>query len=62
MDVLNHEQVVICVWWFSADVDVHEDFIGLSQVNMSDAGTLVVVIRNIFEDKCISLVLQQWLT
>ena len=62
MDVLNHEQVVICVWWLSADVDVYEDFIGLSQVNKSDAGTLVVVIRNIFEDKYISLVLQQWLT
>ena len=66
IDVSNHKQMVIlCVWWFSADVDVHEDFIGLSQVNKTDAGSyfnLVAVIRNIFEDKYISLVLQQWLT
>ena len=47
--------MVICVRWVSADLDVHEDFIGLSQVNKTDAGTLVEIIRNIFEDEYISL-------
>lgn len=27
MDVSNHEQIVLCVRWVSADLDVHEDFI-----------------------------------
>ena len=53
MDVSNHEQVVICVRWVSADLDVHEDFVELSQVNKTDAGTSVT--RNIFEDEYISL-------
>ena len=53
MDVSNHEQVVICVRWVSADLDVHEDFVELSQVNKTDAGTLVI--RNIFEDEYIFL-------
>ena len=33
MDVSNHEQVVICVRWVSANLDVHEDYIGLSHAS-----------------------------
>ena len=54
-DVSNHEQVVICVRWVSVDFDVHEDFIGLSQVDKIDAGTLVAVIRDFFLRMNISL-------
>ena len=55
IDVSNHEQVVICVSWVSAYFDVHEDFIGLSQVDKTAAGTLAAVIRDIFLRMNISL-------
>ena len=44
-DVLNREQVVICIRWVSKTFDVHEDFIGLYKVDQIDAGTLVHVIN-----------------
>ena len=52
-DISNCEQVVACMRWLSADFDVQEDFIGLSQVNWIDAGTLVGVIkqRYLYEDE-----------
>ena len=54
-DVSNHEQVVVCVRWVNADFDIQEDFIGLSQVDQIDAGTLVGVIKDIFLRMNISL-------
>ena len=45
-DVSNREQVVICIRWVSKTFDVHEDFIGLYNVDQIDAGTLVHVIKD----------------
>ena len=55
MDMSNHEQVVVCMRWISANFEVQEDFIGLSQVDRIDAGTLVAVIKDIFLRMNISL-------
>ena len=41
MDISNREQVVVCMRWVSANFEVQEDFIELSQVDR----VLVAVIR-----------------
>ena len=53
--ISNHKQVVVCMKWVSANFKIQEDFIGLSQVDQIDAGTLVAVIKDIFLRMNISL-------
>ena len=47
-NISNHGQVVVCMRWVSAKFEVQEDFMGLSQVDRIDAGTLASVIKDIF--------------
>ena len=54
-DISNHEQVVVCMRWVSANFEIQEDFIGLSQIDQIDTGTLVAVIKHIFLRMNISL-------
>ena len=46
-DTSNREQVVICIRWVDESLEVHEDFIGLHQVDMIDAKTLTAVIIDV---------------
>ena len=46
-DITNQEQLVICIRWVDKDLNPHEDFIGLHQVDKLDATTLTKVIKDI---------------
>ena len=48
-DVLNREQIVFCVCWVDEDLHSHEDFIGLYEMEKTDATTMVnIIIKDIF--------------
>ena len=47
-DVSNQEQVIFCVRWVDEDLHSHEDFIGLYEMEKTDATTMVNVIKDIF--------------
>ena len=47
-DVSNREQVVFCVCWVDEDLHCTEDFIGLYEMEKTDATTMVNVIKYIF--------------
>ena len=46
-DITNQEQLVICIRWVDKDLNPHEDFIALHQVDKIDATTLTKVIKDI---------------
>ena len=46
-DVSNREQVVFCVPWVDEDLLSLEDFIGLYEMEKTDATTMVSVIKDI---------------
>ena len=45
-DISNCEQVVVCIHWVDDDFNVHEDFIGLYQVDSICSDSLVAVIKD----------------
>ena len=45
-DISNKEQFTICMRWVGEDLEDHEDFIGLYQVDNIDAKSLVHAIRD----------------
>ena len=45
-DSSNKEQLVICIRWVDTELEVHEDFIGLYEVDKTDADTIT---RTIFD-------------
>ena len=45
-DVSNREQVVFCVYWVDEDLHSHEDFIGLYEMEKTDAATMVKGLDN----------------
>ena len=47
-DISNREQVVFCVRWVDEDLHSHKDFIGLYEMEKTDATTMVNVIKDIF--------------
>ena len=47
-DVSNKEQVVVCIRWVDEDLQAHEEFIGLYQVESTAATVLIGVIRDVF--------------
>ena len=54
-DMLNREQVVLCLRWVSEKFEVHEEFIGLYMVESIDANTLVSVIKDVLQRLNLSL-------
>ena len=46
-DVANQEQVVICLRWVDDNFEIHEEFIGLHQVDSIAASTLTQVIKDV---------------
>ena len=46
-DVSNVEQVVICFRWVSENFEVHEDFVGLYEVESTTAERLYQVINDV---------------
>ena len=47
-DVSNVEQVVICLRWVSEKFEVHEDFVGLYEVESTKAARLHQVVIDVF--------------
>ena len=47
-DVSNKEQVVVCIRWVDDNFEVHEDFIGLYQVDSTGAEKIYHVITDVF--------------
>ena len=45
-DSSNQEQLVICIRWIDDQLEPHQDFLGLYQVDNICADTLVAVIKN----------------
>ena len=39
-DISNREQVVICIRWVDDSLEVHEEFLGLYKVALTDAKTI----------------------
>ena len=44
-DVLNTEQLVICIRWVNDDLNIHGDFVGLHPLAQADAETVAKVIK-----------------
>ena len=45
-DIANKEQFTICLRWIDKNLDDHESFIGLYQVDSIDANSLVRAIKD----------------
>ena len=48
-DVANQEQVVFCFRWIDNKLEAHEEFVGLCQVECTQAEMLVAVIHDVFK-------------
>lgn len=48
-DVSNREQVVVCFRWVDRNLEPHEEFIGLCQVEFTQASTLVATIHDVLQ-------------
>ena len=46
-DSANKEELMLCFRWVNDHLEVHEEFIGLYQISITSADTLVVVIKDI---------------
>ena len=46
-DLSGKEQVCLCIRWVDSYYKIHEDFIGFSQVDATDANTLTSTIKDI---------------
>ena len=46
-DVANKEQLVLCLRWVDADLETHEDFIGLYEVQSIDSAFILRVIHDV---------------
>ncbi|XP_011409130.1 PREDICTED: zinc finger MYM-type protein 1-like [Amphimedon queenslandica] len=46
-DISNHEQLVIVIRWIAKDFIVHEEFIGLYELSVTDSATMVKVILGV---------------
>ena len=44
-DAANKEQVVVCLRWVDNALEAHEDFIGLYEVESTEASAVLAVIR-----------------
>ena len=44
-DILNKEQLVLCIGWVDDDFQVHEDFIGIHNLPNTTADEIVKVIK-----------------
>ena len=47
-DIANIEQVVVCLRWVSECFKVHEDFLGLYQVDSTEAEKIFAAIKDVF--------------
>ncbi|CAG2218220.1 unnamed protein product [Mytilus edulis] len=54
-DVANKEQLVVCLRWIDQALDVHEDFIGLYQIDNTSAQTITDSIQDVLVRLNISL-------
>ena len=45
-DISNRKQVVICIRWVNEQLEAHEEFIGLHQVELINAATITSVIKD----------------
>ena len=48
-DVANQEQVVICFRWVDSKLEAHEEFVGLYQVECTQAEMLVAVVHDVLK-------------
>ena len=46
-DATNKEQVVVCLQWVDNALEAHEDFIGLYEVESTEASAVLAVIRDV---------------
>ena len=53
-DVANQEQVVICFRWVDSKLEAHEEFVGLYQVECTQAEMLVAVVHDVLKRPNIS--------
>ena len=47
-DITNQEQLAICIRWVDAKFDIHEDLIGLVQLDSPTADSITKAIKDIF--------------
>ncbi len=55
-DVSNIEQVVICFRWVDSNLESHEEFIGLYQVDSTQSSTLVATIHDVLQRVNVSII------
>ena len=48
-DITNHEQAIIMFRWINANFDVHEDFIGLHQLESTKSDDIVFMIKDVLK-------------
>ncbi|XP_062523284.1 uncharacterized protein LOC134197946, partial [Corticium candelabrum] len=54
-DVANKEQVVVCFRWVDSSLEPHEEFIGLYEVDSTQASTLVATIHDVLQRMNVSI-------
>ena len=54
-DISNKEQVVVCFRWVDSNLEPHEEFIGLYQVDSTQASALVATIRDVLQRVNVSI-------
>ena len=47
MDVINTQQLVVCIWWVTKDLEVEKDFIGLIPLERAQSNVIAVAIKNV---------------
>ena len=46
-DIINKEQLVICIGWVDNDLNANEDFTGLYQLSVTNAETLAFILKDV---------------
>lgn len=54
-DASNKEQLVVCLRHVDDDLEVHEDFVGLYEVENTEANTLVPVLLDVLQRMNLSI-------
>lgn len=61
-DISNKEQLVICLRWVDANLEVHEDFIGLNHIEQANADSIVcMILVSSDDDFPVAIVYSRWL-
>ena len=54
-DISNKEQAVICFHWVDGQLEAHEEFVALENINSTEATSILAAIKKVLETTNISI-------